>query len=136
MVFQPWYIHENFAHEFVFMSQTVSRMSGSSYLVCGIGGNWRYSYCFVGSAARIRLKLHVAFLCTSHLAFFSIHFVSVHVVHPYSSTDTDAARKKSSFISLKRLDFHQIKLGIKLYRRCSLKRVALPLNNPQRLIYV
>ena len=39
-------------------------------------------------------------------AFFSSRFVSVHVVHPYSSVDTIAAEKKLRLISSVRSDFH------------------------------
>ena len=38
--------------------------------------------------------------------FFSIHFICVHIVHPYSSIDTIAARKNSCFILSDRSDFH------------------------------
>ena len=37
-----------------------------------------------------------------------MRFVSVHVVHPYGSIDTIAARKKSHFILSDRSDFHMI----------------------------
>ena len=39
-------------------------------------------------------------------SFFFISFVSVHVVHPYSSIDTTAAWKKLHFILSDRSDFH------------------------------
>ena len=39
---------------------------------------------------------------------FSSRFVSVQVVHPYSSIDTTAARKKLRFILSVRSDFHMI----------------------------
>ena len=48
------------------------------------------------------------FLCSSHLVFFSICFVSIHVVHPYNRMDTAIAWKKSCFILLDRLDFYMI----------------------------
>ena len=38
-------------------------------------------------------------------SFFSMRFVSVHEVHPYSSNDTDTASKKSHFILSERSDF-------------------------------
>ena len=40
--------------------------------------------------------------------FFSVTLVSVHVVHPYSRTDTTAAWKKLCFILLDKFDFHKI----------------------------
>ena len=48
--------------------------------------------------------------CTQHscviASFFSSRFVSVHVVHPYSSIDVTAAWKKLRFILSVRSDFH------------------------------
>ena len=41
-------------------------------------------------------------------SFFSIRFVSVYVVHSYSSIDTAKALKKFCFISSERSDFHMI----------------------------
>ena len=41
-------------------------------------------------------------------SFFSMRFVSVQVVHPYSSTDTTTACKKYHFISSERSDTHMI----------------------------
>ena len=43
-------------------------------------------------------------ICAVPISFFSIRFLSVHVVYPYSSTDTIAAWKKIPFILLDRLD--------------------------------
>ena len=40
--------------------------------------------------------------------FFSVRFVSVYVMHPYYSIDTDAAWKKSRFILSYRSEFHMI----------------------------
>ena len=37
-----------------------------------------------------------------------MRFVSTHVVHPYSSTDSAIAREKSRFILSERSDFHMI----------------------------
>ena len=48
----------------------------------------------LGAANRISSRQHTAFLCS----FFFMHFVSVHMVHPYSSMDTPTAWKKSCFI--------------------------------------
>ncbi len=39
-------------------------------------------------------------------SFFSVRFVSVHVVHPYGNIDTTAAWKKLRFISSVRSNFH------------------------------
>ena len=40
--------------------------------------------------------------------FFSMHFISIQVVHLYNSTETTTAWKKSSFIFSERADFHMI----------------------------
>ena len=54
----------------------------------------------------ISSKQHVAFLYSSHLAFFSLRFLSIRVVHPYSSTNTVTYCKKLRFILSDWLDFH------------------------------
>ena len=41
-------------------------------------------------------------------SFFSLRLVSVHVMHPYSSTDTIATWKKLHFILSDKFDFHMI----------------------------
>ena len=60
-------------------------------------------------ASRICSIQLITFLCSSCLAFFSICFVSIHVVHPYSKTDRTAAWKKSSFSLSDRLDLRNKK---------------------------
>ena len=40
--------------------------------------------------------------------FFSMPFVNIHVVHPFSSWDTSTVWKKFRFISSDRSDFHMI----------------------------
>ena len=47
-------------------------------------------------------------MCNFHLAFFSMHFVSISVVHAYSSINTDTAWKKSYFDLSERSDFHML----------------------------
>ena len=44
--------------------------------------------------------------CVVASSVFSIRSVSLHVVHPYSSIDTTAAKKKLRFILSVRSDFH------------------------------
>ena len=44
--------------------------------------------------------------CVIAVKLFSIHLVSVHIVHPYCSIDMTAAWKKLCFISSVRFDFH------------------------------
>ena len=61
-------------------------------------------------------------------SFFSIHFVSVNMVHLYSRSDTTAAWKKSHFISLDRSDFHMINspsVAILTFTRCILMSLSV-----------
>ena len=61
---------------------------------------------FLGCCFHDLLKIgrnNLAYLPSS---FFSICFVSVHVVHPYSSIDTTATWKKLRFILSVRSNFH------------------------------
>ena len=87
-------------YEFVLTSPAVSHMS---WIVFMIVGRWANSKYFVGCCLQACSILLTAFLCNS---FFSIHLVSVHEVHPYSSIDTTAAWKKLCFIVSVRSDFH------------------------------
>ena len=59
-----------------------------------------------GAASRTCSILPAVFLCICRQAFFSIRLVSVHVVHPYTSTDTTVTWKKLCFILSVRSDFH------------------------------
>ena len=58
-------------------------------------------------AFRICSWQHTAFLCDSHLAF-SLFFVSIHVVPPYSSINTVTSWKKFCFILSDKSDSHLI----------------------------
>ena len=60
-------------------------------------------------------------------SFFSIRFVSIYVVHLYSSIDTTTAWKKSRFI-LDRPDFHMIEnqlTAVNAFARCILTSVSV-----------
>ena len=56
---------------------------------------------------RICSRQHIAFLRSSPFSFFSMCFVSVHVIHPYSSMNLDIAWKKC-FILSDKSEFHMI----------------------------
>ena len=73
-------------------------------MVFEMGGRWPYNSCFVRCCLQDLFSTARSILVPS--SFFSIRFVSVHVVHPYSSIDTTTAWKKLRFISLGRSDFH------------------------------
>ena len=77
-------------------------------MVLEIGGRWCTTVVLWDVAFSICSIQLVTFVCSAHLVFFSIYFISVHMVHLYSRIDTTAARKKSHFILSDRLDFHMI----------------------------
>ena len=84
-------------------------MSGSSNLDSfRDGGRWPYSCCFVGCCLRDLLNIARSILVKLPSSFFLIRFVSVHVVHLYSSIDAISAWKKLRFILSVRSDFHMI----------------------------
>ena len=68
-------------------------------IVFVIGGRWPYSCCFVECCLQELFSIDHSILVQLPSSFFSIRFVSVQVVHPYSSIDTTAAWKKLCFIS-------------------------------------
>ena len=80
---------ENIAYELVPTFPAVVSMSCSSHLVALWDGRQvAVQMLFCGDpASRIYSKLHVAFLCSFHLVFFSMHFVRVQVVQSDSSID-------------------------------------------------
>ena len=69
-----------------------------------MGGKCPYSCCFVECCFNRARGIPVQLPSS----FFSVHFVSVYVVHPYSRIDTIAAWKKLYFILLDKSDFHLI----------------------------
>ena len=78
------------------------------WMVLEIGGRWPYTCCFKGCCFQDLFNIACSILVQLSSCFFSIHFVSVHVVHPYSRIDTPAALKKLRFILSDRSDFHMI----------------------------
>ena len=70
-------------------------------------------------------------------SFFSICFISIYVVHPYSRIDTTAAWKKLCFISLDRLDFYIINnLSIAVHTFARHKLISLSEDETLLLRYV
>ena len=94
---------ENITYEFV-PTPRVPRISCSWFV------RWKSGGCITavlwGVAFRICSRQQVTFLFPS--SFFSMHFVRIHVVHPYSNIDTVAGWKKSHSILSDRSDFHMI----------------------------
>ena len=70
-----------------------------------IGRRWLYSFCFVEYYLKDFFNTARSILLQFPLSLFSIYFVSVHEVHPYSSIDTTAARKTLHFILSDRSEF-------------------------------
>ena len=75
-------------------------------IVFVIGGRWPYIWGFVGCCLQELFKIARSIFVQLPSSFFSIRLVSVHVVHPYSSTDTTAACKKLHFILSVMSDFN------------------------------
>ena len=73
-----------------------------------MGGKWLYSCCFMECCFQDLFSITRSILGQFTSSFFSIHFVSVHVVHPNSSTDTTTALKKYCLILSDRSDFYII----------------------------
>ena len=99
--------HPAFARPYVGVYRSTSLLSSSLFLqqcpwiVFLMGGRWPYSWCFVGCCLQE--------FCSQHSWVIAVwRFVSVQVVHPYSSIDTTAAWKKLRFILSLRSDFHMI----------------------------
>ena len=65
-----------------------------------------YSCCFVGGCLQDLFNTVRSILVQFLSSFLSIRLVSVHVVHSYSSIDTNTAWKKLRFILSDRSDFH------------------------------
>ena len=77
-------------------------------MVFEMGGSWPYSCCFVGCCFHDLFNIARSIFVQLSSSFFSIHLVSVHVVHPYSSMNMTAAWKRLRFILSNRSDFHMI----------------------------
>ena len=78
------------------------------WMVLEMGGRWQYICCFVGYCFQDLSNIACSILVQFPSSFFSICFVSVHVVHPYSRTDTITAWKKLRLILLDKSDCYMI----------------------------
>ena len=79
-----------------------------TWLVLEIGSKWLYGFCFVGCCFHDLFYITCSIFVQFPSSFFSMCFVSVHVVHPLSSIDTTITWKEFCFISLDWLDFYMI----------------------------
>ena len=91
----------------LFLQQSPTYLVRLTWMVLEIGGRWPYSYCFVGCWFEDLFNTARNILVQLPLSFSPLHFISVHMVHPYR-IDTPAAWKKLSFILSGILDFHMI----------------------------
>ena len=62
-------------------------------IVFVMGGRWPYSWCLEGCCRQDLFNIALNILVLLPSSFFSSRFVSVQVVHPYSSIDTTASWK-------------------------------------------
>ena len=74
------------ANELVLASLTVNCMFCSSYLnvFLEMGGKWPYSCCFPGSCFQDLFNIAPCIFVQFQSCVFSMRFVSVHLLHPYS----------------------------------------------------
>ena len=79
-----------------------------TWIVFVMGGRWLHSWCLVGCCRQDLFNIARNILVSLPSSFFSSHYVSVQVVHPFSRIDTAAAWKKLRFILSIRSDFHMI----------------------------
>ena len=75
-------------------------------MVFETGGRWPHSCCCVGCCYQNLYMTACSILVHLLSKLFSTPFVSVHVVHPYSSRDTTAAWKKWYVILSDTSDLH------------------------------
>ena len=60
------------------------------WMVLEMGGRWPYSCCFVGCCFQDLFITACSILVHLPSSFFSIYFVNIYVVHPYSSMNKTA----------------------------------------------
>ena len=93
-----------------------------------IGGLSRAQFCFVGGCFQYLFKTVCSILVKFPSSFFAFSFVSVDVIHQYSSTNTAKNWKKFHFILLERSDFHMIdsfSILVNAFARCMFTRLSV-----------
>ena len=73
-----------------------------------MGGRWLYNCYFVGCCFQDLFSIACSILAQFPSSFFSILFVSIHMVNPYNRIDSTAVRRKILFILSDKSDFHMI----------------------------
>ena len=81
-------------NEIIFAFETVPCITCTSWTFWEIRGNCQYSCCFARYCFQNVFKTAQSFSCS----FFSLHFLSVHVMLPKSTIDTGRACRRSCFI--------------------------------------
>ena len=76
------------------------------WMILEMGGRWPYSRCFVGCYFQNLFNIACCIFEQLLSSFFSILFVSFHIVQPYNKMDSTTAREKLCFILSNRSDFH------------------------------
>ena len=79
------------------------------WMVLEMGGKCPYHCYFVGCCFQKMFNIARSILVKFLSSFSSIHFVSAHMVYPYSSIDTTTSRKKFRFILSIRSDLTKLK---------------------------
>ena len=105
------------------------------WMVLKTGGRWPYNCCFVGCCSQDFLNIARSILVQLPSNFFSLRFVSVYVVHPYSRSDTTAAWKKFRFILSDR-SYIYIYIYIYIYRYKRKKTITSALTRVYIYIYI
>ena len=93
------------------------------WMVLEMEGRWLYICCFVGCYFQDLFNIACNILMHFPSSFFSICFVSVHMVHPYNRINTNAAWKKFCFILSVRLGFHvinRLSIAVHAFAQCIL----------------
>ena len=85
------------------LQQCPACMVRLTWIVYEMGGRWSYSCCFMECCLQDLFNSSRSILVKMPSSFFSIRLVSVHVVHPYSTT---TAWKRLRFILSVRSYFH------------------------------
>ena len=91
---------------FLLLQQCPACLVHLTWIVFVMGGRWPYSWCLVGCCHQDLFNITRSILVSLPSSFFSSRFVSVHVVHPFSSIDMTAVcvwRKSLCTLCISRL---------------------------------
>ena len=78
---------------FLLLQQCPGCLVGLIWMDFEMGGRWPYSCCFVGCCLQDLFNIVSSILVQLASSFFSLHLLSVHVVHLYSNINMNAAWK-------------------------------------------